>query len=67
MRSKVEDVREVFRRYLWPESKYRSRLGVHVLGKSFKQDLEEPNASDRLIKDPEQLRAGLGQYAVHAE
>ena len=67
MQSTVEDVLDVFQQYLWPESKHRSRLGVHVVGKSFRQELEEPNAGVRLIKNAEQFRVGLGQYAVHAE
>lgn len=64
MQSKKEHVLEVFKKFLWPESKQRSRLGVHVLGKQYTQELQEATTDVFVVKDPEILRASLSQYAV---
>lgn len=67
MQANKEDVIEVFRQYLWPESKLRSRLGVHLLGKNHRQELEESIEGIKLVRDSEQFRSSLGQYAVSTE
>ncbi len=64
MQTNKEDVLEAFKEYLWPESKQRSRLAIHVLGKKYMSELQQAVSGVSMVRDPEDMRTSLDQHTV---